>query len=35
MNSVEWYSKGNGMVRSESYKGDKLKGYTVLTKLVK
>jgi hypothetical protein len=35
MNSLEWYSKGNGMVRSESYKGDKLKGYTVLTRLVK
>lgn len=35
MNNVEWYSKGNGLIRSESYKGDKLKGYTVLTRLVK
>jgi hypothetical protein len=33
MHSIEWLSKGNGIVRSESYKGDKMKGYTLLTKL--
>ena len=35
MHSIEWLSKGNGIVRSESYKGEKLKGFTVLTKLTK
>ena len=35
MHTIEWLSKGNGIVRSESYKGEKLKGYTVLTKLTK
>lgn len=32
--SIEWYSEGVGMVRSESYnKSGKLTGYSVLTKL--
>ncbi len=32
--SIEWYSEGIGMVRSESYnKNGKLTGYSVLTKL--
>jgi hypothetical protein len=35
MNSVEWLSKGNGVIRTESYKGDKLKGYSEMTKLTK
>ena len=35
MQSVEWISKGNGVVRTESYKGDKMKGYSLLTKLSK
>jgi hypothetical protein len=35
MKSIEWVSKGNGVIRTESYKGDKLKGYTLLTKLAK
>ncbi len=35
MHTVEWLSKGNGIVRSESYKGEKLKGYTLLTMLTK
>ena len=32
-NTVEWIAKNVGTVRSESYKGDKLEGYTELTKL--
>lgn len=35
MNGVEWISKGNGIVRTESYKGDKMKGYSELTKFTK
>lgn len=33
--SVEWLSKGNGVVKTESRKGDKMKGYSLLTKLTK
>ena len=33
--SIEWLSKGNGVIRTESFKGDKLKGYSLLTKLSK
>ena len=32
-NAIEWIAKNVGTVRSESYKGDKLEGYTELTKL--
>ncbi len=35
MHTIEWLSKGNGIIRSESYKGEKLKGYTLMTKLTK
>ena len=35
MQSIEWISKGNGVVRTESYRGDKMKGYSLLTKLSK
>ncbi len=31
----EWISKGNGIIRSETFKNGKLKSYTVLTKLQK
>ncbi|MFD2785624.1 TapB family protein [Hymenobacter rubripertinctus] len=31
MHTVEWYSPGVGPVRSETYRKDKLLGYTVLT----
>ncbi|KUG06115.1 TapB family protein [Solirubrum puertoriconensis] len=31
MRSVEWYAPGVGSVRSETYRKDKLMGYTVLT----
>lgn len=34
-NTKEWFSYGIGEVRSESYKNEKLKGYTVLTALTK
>ena len=33
--SVEWLSKGNGVIRTESYKNEKMKGYSLLTKLSK
>ncbi len=33
--SVEWLSKGNGVIKTESKKGDKMKGYSLLTKLSK
>lgn len=33
--SVEWLSKGNGVIRTETHKGDKIKGYSLLTKLSK
>lgn len=35
MKSIEWISKGNGVIRTESYRGDKMKGYSLLTKLSK
>jgi hypothetical protein len=35
MRAVEWLSKGNGIIRSESFKGDKMKGYSLLTSLTK
>ena len=35
MQSIEWISKGNGVIRTESYRGDKMKGYSLLTKLSK
>jgi hypothetical protein len=35
VNVVEWLSKGNGIIRTESYKGDKLKSYSELTKIAK
>ena len=35
MQSIEWISRGNGVVRTESYRGDKMKGYSLLTKLSK
>ena len=35
MQSVEWVSKGNGVIKTESYKGGKMKGYSLLTKLSK
>jgi hypothetical protein len=31
MHSIEWLSKGVGVVKTESYKGDKRKSYTELT----
>lgn len=31
--SISWYAPGVGPVRTESYRGDKLMGYTLLTKI--
>ncbi|MBN2613551.1 MAG: hypothetical protein JXB00_18490 [Bacteroidales bacterium] len=31
INTIEWYSKDNGMIKSESYSDNKLAGSTVLT----
>jgi hypothetical protein len=31
MHIVEWISKGTGLVKSETFKGDKRKGYSELT----
>ena len=33
--TAEWLSIGNGVIRTESYKGEKMKTYSILTKLVK
>jgi hypothetical protein len=33
MRAIEWLAKGKGVVRVETYKGEKMKGYTELTSL--
>lgn len=33
--SIQWFSKNNGMIRSESYRKEKLQGYSELTSVLK
>jgi hypothetical protein len=35
VDAAEWLSKGNGVIRTESFRNGKLKGYSLLTKLIK